>query len=243
VLAFSGHLKQARLMSQHAVQVALNANRREAAAQHEAAAAVREALFGNIAEGRRRAVAAQSFSRGTDAQYGAALAFAFVGDSVRSEALTKNLEQRYPEDTIVRFSFVPTLRAVAAIQRGTPEKALELLKPAARFELGWLGCCSVGFVGSLYPIYVRGEVYLALHRGQEAAAQFQRIIDNRGIVGSNPIALLTHWKRGQALAMAGKNVEAKAEYQQFLSLWGQADADVPILRHVKDESSQLVMKR
>jgi len=243
VLAFSGRLKQARLMSQHAVQVALGANRPEAAAQHEAAAAVREALFGNPIEARKRAAAAQSFSRGKDAQYGAALAFAFAGDSVRAEALTKDLEQRYPEDTIVRFSFVPTLRAIAAIQRGAPEQALELLGPATRYELGWLGCCSVGFVGSLYPIYLRGEAYLALHRGTEAAAQFQRIIDNRGIVGSNPIALLAQWKRGKALAMAGKSVDADGEYQHFLSLWQEADADVPMLRGVKDESGRLVMRK
>jgi hypothetical protein len=155
----------------------------------------------------------------------------------------KDLEQRYPEDTIVRFSFVPTLRAIAAIQRGAPEKALELLEPAARYELGWLGCCSVGFVGSLYPIYVRGEAYLALHRGAEAAAQFPRIIDNRGIVGSNPIALVAHWKRGKALAMAGKSVDAEGEYRHFLSRWQEADADVPILRQVKDESGRLTMKK
>ncbi len=242
VLAFSGRLKQARAMSQRAVELALGANRREAAAQHEAAAAVSEALFGNMAEARRRAATAQTLSRGKDAQYGAALAFGFAGDSSRAQALTKDLEQRYPEDTVVRFSFLPTLRAIAAIQRGEPSKAVQLLEPAARYELGWLGCCSVGFVGSLYPIYVRGETYLALHRGPEAAEQFEKIIDNRGIVGSNPIALLAHWKRGQALEMAGNDRNAKAEYNVFLSLWREADADVPILRRVKVEYSRLLPK-
>src|SRR6185437_16629920 len=98
--------------------------------------------------------------------------------------LTKDLEQRYPEDTVVRFSFVPTLRAIAAIQHGEQNKAVELLRPAARYELGWLGCCSVGFVGSLYPIYARGEAYLALHRGPEAVAEFQKILAYRGLAGS-----------------------------------------------------------
>lgn len=239
VLAFSGRLKQARAMSQHAVQVALGANRREAAAQHEAAAAVREALFGNLGEARRRAVAARSFSHGTDAQYGAALAFAFAGDSVRAEALTKDLEQRYPEDTVVRFSFVPTLRAIAAIQHGEPNKAVELLQPAVRYELGWLGCCSVGFVGSLYPIYVRGEAYLAQHRGAEAAAEFQKILDNSGIVGSNPIGVLAHWRRAKALAMAGQDRAAKTDYERFLWLWREADTEVPTLRRVKAEYERL----
>jgi eukaryotic-like serine/threonine-protein kinase len=242
VLAFSGHVKQAKAMSHRAVEVALQANRREAAAQHEAAVAVREALFGNLAEARKRAAAAQALSRGKDAQYGAALAFAFSGVLPRAQALTNDLQQRYPRDTVVRFSFVPTLRAIAAIQQGHPDKAVELLRPASGYELGWLGCCSVGFVGSLYPIYVRGQAYLALRQGSEAAAQFQKILDNRGIVGSNPIALLAHWNKGRALAIAGNNREAKAEYERVLSLWSEADADVPILRVVKAEYDRLERK-
>ena len=204
--------------------------------------AVREALFGNIAEARRKAAAAQRLSRGKDAQYGAALAFAFSGDLFRAQALTNDLEQRYPEDTVVRFSFSPTLRAIAAIQHGDPENALELLTPAARYELGWLGCCSVGFIGSLYPIYVRGEAYLALERGPEATAEFQKILDYRGIVGSNPIGVLAHWRKAKALGIAGKDRDAKAEYERFLSFWREADADVPILRRVKAEYGRLVAK-
>jgi tetratricopeptide (TPR) repeat protein len=239
VLAFAGRLHQARVMSGQAVEVALQANRRESAAQHEAAAAVREALFENPLEARTRAAAAQKLSRGKDAQYGAALAFSFAGDSFRAQALTKDLEQRYPEDTLVRFSFLPTLRAIAAIQHGEPSMALDMLGRAARYELGWQGCCSVGFVGSLYPIYVRGEAYLVLHRGVEAAAEFQKILDYRGIVGSNPIALLAHWKKGKALRLANKTAEAKLEYERFLSLWREADPDVPVLRRVTAEYKSL----
>ena len=239
VLAFSGRLKEARVMSERAVEVALAADRRESAAQHEAAAAVREALFGNKSEARRRAEAAQRFSAGRDAQYGAALAFGLTGDSSRLQVLANNLEQRYPKDTWVRFSFLPTLSAVAAMQRGKAGKAVDVLGSAARYELAWEGCCSVGFVGSLYPIYARGEAYLALHHAPEAAAEFQKIIDHRGIVGSDPIALLAHWRRGKALALVGKKAEAKAEYEHFLSLWREADQDVPILRRVKAEYQSL----
>ena len=114
-----------------------------------------------------------------------------------------------------------------------------MLGSAARYELAWEGCCSVGFVGSLYPIYARGEAYLALHHAPEAAAEFQKIIDHRGIVGSDPIALLAHWRRGKALALVGKKAEAKAEYEHFLSLWREADQDVPILRRVKAEYQSL----
>jgi tetratricopeptide (TPR) repeat protein len=240
VLAFSGHMTAARRMWRRAVDVALAADRREAAAQHEAAAAVREAFFGNSSQARRRAAAAQELSHGKDAQYGAALAFAISGDLARAQMLGEDLEQRYPKDTVVRFSFLPALRAFIQIQRGNPNKAVDLLSAAARYELGFLGCCSVGFVGSLYPIYARGEAYLALHRGSEAAAEFQKIHDYRGLVGSDPIALLAHWRRGKALVMAGRDQEAKAEYERFLSLWGEADSEVPILRRVKGEYGGLV---
>lgn len=239
VLSFAGRLKQARTMSHRAVEVALGAKRQESAAQHEAAAAVREALFGNRAEARTRATAAQHLSRGKDAEYGAALAFGLAGDLERAQALARDLERRYPEDTWVRFSFVPTLQAITAMDRGDAEKAIDALGLAARYELAWQGCCSVGFVGSLYPIYTRGEAYLALHRGPEAVAEFQKILDYRGLVGSNPIGVLAYWRKGKALAMSGKHQEAKSEYERFLSFWREADVDVPILRRVKAEYERL----
>ena len=240
VLAFLGRLQNARMMSRHAVEVALAADRRESAAQHEAAAAVREALFGNAAAARMIAARAQRRSRGQDAEYGAALAYAFAGDSAQALSSVKDLERRYPEDTQVRFSIVPTIRAIVAVQGGDPTKALDLLSTASRYELGFLGCCSVGFVGSLYPIYARGEAYLALHRGSDAAVEFEKVLHYRGLAGSNPIGVLAHWRKGNALAMAKKDLEAKAEYEQFLSFWREADEQVPILRRVKAEYRKLL---
>jgi tetratricopeptide (TPR) repeat protein len=204
---------------------------------------VREALFGNRIEAIRNAAAVERFSNGKDAVYGAALAFALAGNSLRAKALTKDLAQRYPEDTIVRFSFVPTLQSIAAIQRGEANKAVDLLQPAAPYELGSLGCCSVGFVGSLYPVYVRGEAYLALKRGTKAAAEFQKIIDYRGLAGSNPIGVLAYWRKAKGLALAGNNREARKEYEQFLSFWRDADTDVPIFRSVKAEYAALLVDR
>jgi eukaryotic-like serine/threonine-protein kinase len=242
VLAFSGRLQNARVMSRRAVEVALGANRRESAAQHEAAAAVREALFGNGAAARTIAARAQRLSRGQDAEYGTALAYAFAGDSVQALLLAKDLEQRYAEDTHVRFSVVPTIRAIVAIGRGNPNKAVDLLGAASHYELGFLGCCSVGFVGSLYPIYARGEAYLASNRGSEAAGEFERILYYRGLAGSNPIGVLAHWRRGKALAMAKQDLEAKVEYERFLSFWREADPQVPILRRVQAEYRKLLAK-
>jgi tetratricopeptide (TPR) repeat protein len=224
------------------VEVALAANRNESAAQHEAAAAVRESLFGNPTMARTRAASSQRLSRGLDAEYGAALALAFAGYLPQAEALSNHIEERHPEDTMVRFNILPTLRATIATGRGEPDKAIDLLGPASRYELGFLGCCSVGFVGSLYPIYARGEAYLALHRGSEAAAEFQKILDYRGLAGSNPIGVLAHWRKGKALAMAGRDQDAKTEYQQFLSLWREADTEVPILKRVNAEYGRLRTK-
>jgi eukaryotic-like serine/threonine-protein kinase len=143
----------------------------------------------------------------------------------------------------VKFNLLPTLGALIAIRHGDPQRALELLGPAERYDLAFLGCCSVGFVGSLYPVYARGEAHLALHHGAEAAAQFQKILDYRGLAGSNPIGLMAHWRKGKALAMAAKNEEAKAEYKLFLSLWNGADRDVPILRQVKAEYERLLQAK
>jgi tetratricopeptide (TPR) repeat protein len=239
VFAYSGRWKEAKETSRHAIEIALAANRPESAAQHEAAMAVNAALFGNLSEARSRALAVQQQSHGIDAEYGAALAFGLSGEMPGLQRLINDLKKRYPTDTIVRFNVLPTLRAISAIHHGDAAQAIDLLGPARRYELGWLGCCSVGFVGSLYPIYVRGEAYLALHQGLEAAAEFQRIIDNRGMLASAPMALLAHWKRGRALMMAGKKAEAAAEYQHFLSIWRHADEDVPIWRRVKAEFDKL----
>ena len=239
VLAYSGHLQQARRESRSAVDLALRAGHREGAAQHEAGAAVREILFGNTLESRKSAVSAHNLSNGRDAEYGAALALALSGNSSQSQTLADDLEKRFPEDTSVSFSYLPALRALLALNHRDPSKAIELLLPAAPYELAWQGGGSVGFVGSLYPVYVRGEAYLALHQGAEAAAEFQKILDHRGIVVSDPIGALARLQLGRALAMAGDRTRAKAAYQDFLTLWKDADPDIPILKQAKSEYARL----
>src|SRR5207302_2280127 len=132
-----------------------------------------------------------------------ALALAISGDSSRSEILIADLGKRFPEDTLVRFSYLPALRAFLALNHREPAKAIELLQATASHELGWQGFASVGFVGSLYPIYVRGDAYLAAGHGAEAAVEFQKILDHRGIVGSDPIGAVAHLQIGRAFAMSG----------------------------------------
>jgi eukaryotic-like serine/threonine-protein kinase len=242
VLAYSGHLQQARAMTQHAMDLAQRAGEQERAALYQAGAAVRDAFFENASEAKRAAAAALALSKGRDVEYGAALALALSGDSSRSEALATDLERRFPEDTSVRFSYLPTIRALSSLHHGEPAKAIELLQIAVPFELavpGSGGSEGYLFLGALSPIYVRGEAYLAAHRGAEAAAEFQKILDHRGIVISDPIGALAHLQLGRAFALSGDNTKAKAAYQDFLALWKDADPDVPILKQAKAEYAKL----
>jgi len=179
------------------------------------------------------------FSPNQDAEYGAALALALVGDSARSQKLADDMDRRSPEDTIVQLSYLPVLRAIIALNHGEPSKAIEMLEAAAPYELGNLGTGTIGFVGSLYPIYTRGEAYVAAKRGAEAAAEFQKILDHRGIVATDPIGALAHLQSGRAYVLSGDKSKARAAYQDFLTLWKDADPDIPILKQAKAEYARL----
>ncbi|MGA8436653.1 MAG: winged helix-turn-helix domain-containing protein [Candidatus Sulfotelmatobacter sp.] len=240
-LAYSGHLHQARRKSQRAVDLAQQSAELERLALFETGAALREAFFGNTPAARQRASAALKLSKGRDVEYGAAFALALSGDSSRSQKFAEDLERRFPEDTAVRFSYLPALRGLLALSQGKPDAAIEQLQIAAPYELGSPPSTFYGFFGSTYPVYVRGEVYLAAHQGAEAANEFQRILDHRGIVVSDPIGALAHWQLGRAYAMQGDTAKAKAAYQDFLTLWKDADRDVPILTQAKAEYAKRVL--
>jgi tetratricopeptide (TPR) repeat protein len=148
--------------------------------------------------------------------------------------LADDLVMRFPEDTIVQFNFLPTLEAEFALNRSDVSKAIEALQVAAPYELG-----DMQGNNSLSCIYVRGKAYLAAHRGNEAATEFQKILDHRGIVVNGPIGALAHLQIGRAFAMQGDTAKAKAAYQDFLTLWKDADPDIPILIAAKAEYSKL----
>jgi len=162
----------------------------------------------------------------------------YAGDEARVQALTDDLGKRFPENTIWKFSYLPTLRAKLAVSRGNPSEALESLKAAAPYELGQMTAFAYPWT-ALYPVYVRGEVYLAAHQGIEAAAEFQKILDHRGIVAIEPIGALAHLQIGRAYALQGDTARAKVAYQDFLALWKDADPDIPILKQAKAEYAKL----
>jgi len=226
-------------MSARAADLAQQAGQRESAALYETGAALREGLFGNALAAKRSALAALAISKDREVEFGAAFALAILGDSAHPQKLGDDLERRFGEDTSVRFAYLPELRALLALSHGEPAKAIELLRIAVPYELGTPRSGIHGFFGALYPIYVRGEAYLVAHKGAEAAAEFQKILDHRGIVISDPIGALAHLQLGRALALSEDKTKAKAAYQDFLALWKEADPDIPILKQAQAEYAGL----
>ena len=238
-MAYYGHLQQARKQTQHASDLAQQASQRESSALYAAGAAVRESFYGNAAMARKSAAAALELSKDREVVYAAALAFARSGNEPESQTLAKDLEQRFGEDTSVRFSYLPVLRAVYALNHAEPEKAIEFLQIASALELGLPRTAIHAFFGALYPVYVRGEAYLKARQGAQAAAEFQKIIDHRFIVLGDCIGALAHLQLGRAYAMSGDLAKAKAAYSDFLTLWKDADADIPVFIQAKAELAKL----
>lgn len=236
--AYFGHLRKARELSRQATASWVQMKLKEIAAGSEAQAALREALFGNPVEAQQRAVAALALSTGRDVQFGAALALAFAGDGARAGALADDLGKRFPEDTVVQFNYLPTLRAQLALNHEDTSKSIEALQVATRYELG---CPSTGFAPALYPVYVRAQAYLAGRHGEghQAEAEFQKILDHRGLVANDPIGALAHLGLARAYAVQNDTPKARAAYNDFFVLWKDADCDIPILTDAKVEYARL----
>jgi serine/threonine protein kinase/tetratricopeptide (TPR) repeat protein len=235
-LARSGRLKLARQSSSRAIDLARQEGEREVAVSYQSARAVWEAVCGNAAEGKRNATAALALSNGRDVEYAAGLALALSGDSSRSQPLADDLEKRFPEDTFAKFTYVPVLRALSALERGKPTDSVERLQIALLYELAVNGLNFNHFyLGGLHSAYVRGEALLAAHQYAEAAAEFQKILDHRGIVGADPIGALAYLQLGRACVLSGDKTKAKTAYQVFLTLWKDADPDIPILKQARAE--------
>jgi eukaryotic-like serine/threonine-protein kinase len=234
--AYFGHLGRARELSRRAIEAADLAKRKETSATYAAASALREAVFGNSIEARRRAMLALTSSSGRDGKYGAVLALAYAGNKERAHALADELDKRFPEDTVVQFNYLPTLRAKLEVSQNRAGRAEEILREAISYELG---APATNNWTTLYPVYVRGEAYLAAHQGRKASTEFQRILDQPGIVLNEPIGVLAHLQLGRAYAMQGDTAKSRAAYKDFLELWKDADPDIPILKQAKAEYEKL----
>ena len=235
VLARSGQMRQARTMWERAVASARQAGLLERAAIFESAEAVCEAHFGSAAAATERARAALGLAKDRDVEYAAAFALALSGDSTGSLRIAPDLEKRFPEDTPVQFEYLPILHALSALAHGAPMDAVERLQRALAYDFAEPGTGFVGRFGGGYPAYVRGRAYLAAGRGQEAAAEFQKVLSHRGVVFADPIGALAHLQLGRALAILGERDKARSAYQDFLALWKNADPDIPVLKQARAE--------
>jgi serine/threonine protein kinase/tetratricopeptide (TPR) repeat protein len=239
-LARSGRLQAARRSSSRAVELALQEGKYEVAASYQAARAVWEALCGNAVDGKMSSMSVLQLSKGRDVEYAAGLALALSGDSARSQALASDLETRFPEDTFVRFTYLPVLGALSALKHGMPMQAVDRLHSALPYERAVNGLNFGHFyLGGLHSAYVRGEALIAAHHFERAADEFQKILDHRGIVGADPIGALAHLQLGRVFALSGDKAKAKAAYQYFLALWKDADRAIPVLRRAKAEYNRL----
>jgi len=231
--AYSGELTMARDLFRQAVSAAERSEEKEAAAGYDAAEAYQEALFGNEQQARQDAASALALSNGRDAQFTVALALSVAGDSARAETLAADLGKRFPEDTLVQFNYLPTIRAQLALDRGENTKALESLQAATPYELGVPTTTNLS--DDMSPVYVRGEAYLAARQAADAAAQFQEILRSPGVVVNEPIGALAHLGLARAEALSGDAAKSKAEYEAFFQLWKTADPSIPILKQARAE--------
>jgi tetratricopeptide (TPR) repeat protein len=239
VLARSGKMRDARTMWHHAIALAQHNGDPARAAIYQAAVAVCEAHCGNGAAAIERAQAALALGKGRDVLYAASFALALSGDDAASQGLAEKLAKQFLEDTAVQFEYLPILHALSALARNGPLDAIEYLQTALPYDLAMPGTAFFARFGGLYTVYVRGRAYVEAGRGLEAAAEFQRVLDHRGIVLADPIGSLAHLQLGRALVLLGQRDLARSAYREFLTLWKDADADIPVLLQATAEYSKL----
>jgi len=242
-LARAGRLDGARESARHAMELASAAGNLERAAAYETAMAVWEAWYGNTAAAKRSVMHVLDVAIGRHVTYAAGLALAIAGDTARAQTIADSLASRFPEDTSVRFSYLPALRALTALRAGDPARAVEVLRPAGTYEfaqpgISFHGAGGVAF-GAMYPTYVRGMAYLALRKPADATPEFQKILDHPGIVLEDPMGALARLQLARAWAMAGDVGRAKASYEDLLRVWKDADAGIPVIGEARAEYQRL----
>jgi len=232
--AYAGRLAKANTLTQRAMASLTGAKEKETGAKHEARAALCAALYGKVGLARKEAITALQISADRDVEAAAAIALALAGDTPEAQRLAEDLAKRFPEDTLVQFNYLPTIRGSIALVQNAASKTIEELQTASPYELGTLP----GEL-SLMPVYIRAQAYLAAHDGSAAAAEFQKILDHSGIVVTEAIGALAHLGLGRSYALQGDNAKARTAYQDFLKLWKDADPDISVLQEAKGEALKL----
>jgi eukaryotic-like serine/threonine-protein kinase len=235
--AYSGRLAKADELTQQAISSAQRADEKELAAVYLAEDALRVALVGNLADAKRKANAALAASQSKSVQIIAASALGLAGDVTWATRLADDLAKRYPEDTMVQSNSLPLIRAEIALRGGSSIKrasqAIDALALAKQYEMGANSLIALG------PVYVRGQAYLAAHQGQAAAEEFEKILCHPGLIRNQIIGALAHLQLGRAYVVSGDTAKACIAYQDFLTLWKDADPNIPILKQAKAEYAKL----
>ncbi len=231
--AYYGQFQKARSLAQSAVQDSKTSDNAERGAMLTALEATREAEFGNTDLARQLVKSALAINSGRDETVAAGIALARAGDVAGAQKIADQLNVQSPLDTIVQGYWLPVMRASIGLQRNNPQLAIAALEPARAYELG-----NQGF-GPMYPIYIRGLAYLRAKQGEEAAAEFKKILAHRGIAKNSPLAALAQLQLARAQAISGDKPAARRTYQDFLALWKQADAELPLLKEAQAEYQKL----
>jgi DNA-binding winged helix-turn-helix (wHTH) protein/tetratricopeptide (TPR) repeat protein len=237
--AYAGRLQKASVLSRQAIALAQQQGNRERAAQFAIRSALWEAFFGNAREAKQGAATALGLASNREVDYGAAVAAGLDGDSRQAQAIADHLQREFPEDTSIRFSYVPVIHAIVALHRNDPAGAIHALEPAIPYELGAPRGSVTCYFGALYPILFRGEAYLADHKGPEAAREYQKLLDHRGTMIGDPVAVLAHLGLARGYALSGDAGNARNQYREFLALWKDADPDLPVLHEARTELARL----
>jgi serine/threonine protein kinase/predicted Zn-dependent protease len=235
--AYAGHLEKARALFQRSTGYYESNGLKELAATVQVVSARVEAEVGNAAAARKDAAAGLALVPSKTVKGEAAYAFARAGDAARAESLAGELSKEHPADTLVNAVSLPAIRAAVELNRNDPRKALEVLQPAIAYDLA--GDWNFARNGGLVTAYERGLTYMLLHQGTEAAAEFQKLLDRRGVMGNGILGALAHLQLGRAYALAGDAAKARTAYQDFFALWKDADPAIPILREAKAEYAKL----
>jgi serine/threonine protein kinase/Flp pilus assembly protein TadD len=233
--AWHGRLARARELTRQAAESAERNNAKEAAANYLAAAGLREAEAGNREQARANANTALKLAVDRNVVAMAALGLARSGETAKAESLAAELNQSFPLDTLAQRYWLPTIRAALELQRGSPKQAIELLQATSPYELATPMPLKI----VLYPVYVRGEAYLMQRNGSAAAAEFQKFIDHRGLIANFPLGVLARLGLARAYVLQGNSDNARSAYQDFFTLWKDADPDIPIYKQAKAEYAKL----
>jgi len=237
--AYNGRLSDARQLSQRAADAVVQAGANGIAAGFQVDAALREGLFGNPTQAKAAALEAKKLSKGADIEGLIALALALSGETQQAQKIAADLDARFPEDTLLQSTYLPAIGGEIALQRKDPDAAIEALRPALSHELAQPKLANLAQIWGMLPAYLRGQGYLALQKGPEAAAEFQKIINHRGVVVNAPTGALAHLGLGRAYTLQGDTAKARAAYEDFFALWKDADPGIPILVQAKAEYAQL----